>query len=168
MIRKKLEAHGGSGGSPTGDTHAADVQGGTSDRLAQVGGTTAVSDPTYGADVGITETIINTVTITPAQAQNANNIVGCFRAQKKTNTGTCTLRLKEGAVTLVSSTSGSLAVDAFDIRSAQRGELDVSVAAHTYDMTIQFSTDGGLPGFNFLYGRPFNAVLTGGPGTCPP
>ncbi len=133
------------------DTHAAsltgvgDVVADTSQESGANGGTAAFAPAIASANISTTETTVGTpAAVTPSNAQNIIAEFCYIFVRKDTATGTLTQRFKEGATTLVSETTASLGIGSFNANALNGVLTDVSVVAHTYTHTIQFSTNGGV------------------------
>lgn len=142
------------------------------------GGANSVTiEDTGDVNMGVTETTLKTSSsVTPGTSANCLVVMGCCYLRKITNAGTFTLRLKEtGGSTLFSVTSSSVGIDIFLGSGVFGTILDVSVAGHTYDFTIQASTTGAYRWASAIFVIPVDgtsgadthaASLTGSGGTC--
>lgn len=168
-------------GTVQGDTHAAVLQGANTMALAS-----AVKNANYGiitgstqtiatsGDLGITETEITTVGITPSGAINRIVFGAAALIFKETNNGDLTLRIKEGGVTLLSKTAVNVTALSFEMIVICDALSNVTQAAHTYSFTTQASTfrqrtsfvAKGVYEVDLTGGDTHAAVLQGDPGTC--
>lgn len=176
--------------SVVNDTHAADLTGSntqaavaTNDGVFETqgkGGANALSSTAWSALIDSTETTLLTSTgITPGAAENVVNVYGTFQCVKLTSTGTVTIRLEDNddGTTLASNVSGTIAINDEQTMSENATVTDVTVAAHTYRVTLDFSNaDGGrwcsaglfvCSVSGSLTGSDTHAAdLTGSAGTC--
>lgn len=133
------------------DTHAANLTG-TADvirddpeNIAEAIGSGVGQTVSMTANIGTTETTVTTAaaTGTPTNAANVVVITAFCNFYKITNNGTVTMRIKENTTTLGTWSSTSLNNGTYAAKMLTAVLTDVSLAAHTYHVTIQYSTDGG-------------------------
>ncbi len=128
-------------GTVQGDTHAASLTG-SNTQAAAISDNSASKVSNAGSAFFIAETtLVSSAAVTPTSAINVLQIVASFVGLKQNNAGTVTGRIKEGAVTLASITTASIGIGSYAGITLTYTTTNISVAAHTYSLTAQTSTD---------------------------
>ncbi len=100
---------------------------------------------------------LSSCTVTPSGAKNRVVITAVVHATHLTGAATVTIRIKEGAAILASTT---LAIDVYANYSKTLTVtlVDVSVAAHTYSVTLASSTGTGASSSIGISATPISLV----------
>jgi len=138
--------------SASSDTHAASLTGSNTQALANdqtasgtrfnTQGSTGISVPDFGSDVGTTETqFTNSVTAQPSTATNMIVWSYAVRFNKTTSIGNVTARFKQDGVTIATKTATNSAVGINGLNDV--GVItNASAASHTYTVTLQSANNG--------------------------
>lgn len=148
----------------SGDTHALAETAGA--EIAAAGGANNWTEAgSASGNIAAAETdLVTLAPVTPGAADNKVAAVGHVRFQKQTAQGDATLRFKEGAITLSSETVTAVPINGFNGIFFLDYIDDVTVAAHTYKISLQFSNDGGI--WYVAHAAALPSHLFGVSGTC--
>ena len=163
-------------GVVTGDTHAASLTGSNTMALDNSIASSSVIDgyTSNSLPAMLERDATSEITITPTTSTNIVVLSTFVNVTKTSNSGTFTVRIKEGTTTHFSSTSPTIGINSIWTAVFVATLTNVTPTSHSYRTTIESSTNDGAINRAVLTAKVIQlsgsdthaAILTGSAGTC--